>query len=451
VSRSRVFDMSINGLAVETPPPAVAGGAALAALRERVNLALDALTELDLDAIGAREQLDLVRWLTSAESHLASVRLGAVAAVDRLGAARKVGALSTAAWLRSEGAGAAAARRDVDLAEALGEPDHDQTRRGLARGRFTPEHAIVITQAKDRLSDQVHPTARAAFEADLLDLAETLDPFELRNAAKRAAAKVDPAGSGDLARAERSAKARRELVIFKGRDGMHVLRGQLDTEGAATLAAALDPLSAPRASSLDGPDPRTAARRLADALIDLAHHGLSNGKLPHTGGLPPQVVVTMTLDQLRGTDRSCAELVGGPIREPITAAAARRIACDAGIIPAVLGAGSEILDYGTLRRTASPGQRRALALRDGGCTAPGCDRPPSWSEAHHLVPWAASPRTDLANLALVCDAHHDLLHHDNWSIHLVPDGKAIWTAPPQPPAPEPHPPELAEPPDPPPW
>ena len=191
-------------------------------------------------------------------------------------------------------------------------------------------------------------------------------------------------------------------------------------------------------------DLRSPGRRLADALVELARRALADGGPPDTGGLRPEVVVTMTLDQLRAGDDAtgpagCAQITGGAVREPISAGAARRIACGAGIIPAVLGGRSQILDYGHTRRTASPGQRKALALRDGGCTARGCDRPPSWCEAHHLIPWSILPRTDLNNLALVCDAHHDLLHHDGWSIALSEDGKAIWTPPPQPPPEEPPP------------
>ena len=180
---------------------------------------------------------------------------------------------------------------------------------------------------------------------------------------------------------------------------------------------------------------------MADALVDLAKRQLAAGDLPDTGGLPTQVLVTMTLDQLTPPDHGqpeaeagCAEIVGGTIREPISPGRARRLACDARILPAVLGGTSTVIDLGSSRRTASPAQRIALALRDKGCTAPYCDRPPSWCEAHHLIPWPISKNTDLNNLALVCDAHHDLLHHDRWTITLD-NGRAIW----HPPPPAPHP------------
>ena len=211
---------------------------------------------------------------------------------------------------------------------------------------------------------------------------------------------------------------------------------------------AVDPLAAPAAADNAAKDPRRPARRLADALVELARRALSGGQLPGTGGVRPQVVVTMTLDQLRARiDQSaqtggsapaggCAQIAGSTVREPLSAGAARRIACDAAIIPAVLGGDSQILDWGRAVRTATPTQRRALAPRDGGCTHPGCDRPPEWCEAHHLVDWDDGGPTDLNGLALACDQHHDIAHHDGWTLTLNHDNRIVWTPPPTPP-PEP--------------
>jgi len=80
---------------------------------------------------------------------------------------------------------------------------------------------------------------------------------------------------------------------------------------------------------------------------------------------------------------------------------ALRIAAEADIMPIVVGDAGGILGYGLTRRTASPGQRRALAARDRGCSFPGCDRPPDWCETHHVIPWVDGGRTDLHNLTLV--------------------------------------------------
>ncbi len=99
----------------------------------------------------------------------------------------------------------------------------------------------------------------------------------------------------------------------------------------------------------------------------------------------------------------CALIAGSSVREPISAAAAGRIACDAALIPAVLGGPSQLLDLGRAVRTATAAQPRALALRDRGCTAPGCDRPPEWCQAHHIIPWSQGGTTDLNTLTLACD------------------------------------------------
>jgi hypothetical protein len=159
----------------------------------------------------------------------------------------------------------------------------------------------------------------------------------------------------------------------------------------------------------------------------------------------------MTLDQLttEGAGTGSAEITGGTVREPICAARARRIACDAGLLPAVLSGASVVMDWGTSKRTATPAQRQALALRDKGCCHPTCDRPPSWCQAHHLTPWLDHGPSNLTNYALVCDAHHDLLHHDGWTIHLDHQGQPLWTGPdaPLPPGPDnPDNPDPAEPP-----
>ncbi len=92
-----------------------------------------------------------------------------------------------------------------------------------------------------------------------------------------------------------------------------------------------------------------------------------------------------------------------------------RIACDAGIIPAVLGSRSEVLDLGRTRRLVTPGLLMALYLRDRGCTFPGCSRPPSWCDAHHCLHWCDGGPTDLTNLALLCPRHHTIVHQKGYT------------------------------------
>src|SRR5690606_6958706 len=104
------------------------------------------------------------------------------------------------------------------------------------------------------------------------------------------------------------------------------------------------------------------------------------------------------------------------------AAQARRLACSARIIPAVLGSNSEILDLGRGQRLFSKAQRRALLPRDKTCRAQGCDIPGTWSEAHHMVPWSQGGATDLENSALLCSKHHHRAHDTSYDMTRLTNG-----------------------------
>lgn len=107
---------------------------------------------------------------------------------------------------------------------------------------------------------------------------------------------------------------------------------------------------------------------------------------------------------------------------PISPAAARRIACDAKVTPIVLGGKGEILDVGRSRYTFPAAIRKALVARDRGCAFPGCDRPPGWCEAHHIVPFSQGGDTKLSSAVLACDHHHHVLHHTDWQVRIASDG-----------------------------
>jgi hypothetical protein len=138
-------------------------------------------------------------------------------------------------------------------------------------------------------------------------------------------------------------------------------------------------------------------------------------------------VVTLNLDTLR-TGIGTATLDDGA---PLSAATARRLACDAAILPAVLNTTSQVLDLGRERRLITGPLRRALVLRDRGCAFPGCDRPPRWCDAHHITHWANGGPTNLNNAVLLCGHHHRLAHHSQWRITINPaDGHPDFTPPP---------------------
>jgi hypothetical protein len=107
-----------------------------------------------------------------------------------------------------------------------------------------------------------------------------------------------------------------------------------------------------------------------------------------------------------------------------------RLRTAAALLPPVLGgAPTQPLDVGRTTRVVQPAQRTALAVRDGGCVFPGCDRPLSWCEAHHLVHWLDGGPTDLDNLVLVCRAHHRAVHEGGWRLQHRPDGRLTATPP----------------------
>ena len=103
------------------------------------------------------------------------------------------------------------------------------------------------------------------------------------------------------------------------------------------------------------------------------------------------IVVTMDLSTLMGGLKAASLDTG----ETITGDQARRWACEAGIIPAVLGGKSQVLDLGRTRRFHTKCQRIAMALEQGGCTAEGCDWPPGLCHAHHEIPWSLGGGTSV--------------------------------------------------------
>jgi len=248
--------------------------------------------------------------------------------------------------------------------------------------------------------------AHPLFEASpLVDAAGVLTPPKLRAAVEQWRAVVDRVADETH---ERACHRRRSLKFATNLDGMVRVDGLFEAETGRVVRHALDNLV--RGHRLDETG-RTPEQRRADALVELAD-AYNAGTV--TGGRErPQILVTVDVEQLAGRAGGRAVLDTG---ETITIEAARRLACDADIATVLLKGGSEILDFGRTRRVASNTQYKALVIRDGGCRFPGCDRPPGWTQAHHIVEWPDGGRTDLDNLVLLCLPHHHLIHHQHWRI-----------------------------------
>ena len=178
------------------------------------------------------------------------------------------------------------------------------------------------------------------------------------------------------------------------------------------IRSALFPFTAPRPGCADpdcdssGKDPRDHSTRMWDALVEACQKVLDTQVGPESHGTKPRIALTMSYADL-------AECVGTGTLEtgqPLSASAVRRMACDADILPIVLGGKCEILDVGRAQRLVTPAIWRALVARDGGCTFPGCNRPPIACDAHHIIHWLNGGPTSLSNLALLCGSHHTMIH-----------------------------------------
>jgi hypothetical protein len=425
--------------------------------------AVDGLAAQDLagrsDAARAEGVLVLRRLL----DRLEGIWLGEVAAVDARGAAgaeQGLRAVSTAGWLRSRlRMGATAAAGCVRTARALFRGPLSGTAGALTDGELSAAHAAVLAYGTHDLP--AHTAAEA--EPVLLEAARRLDPPRLRRVVAHLRLVADPDAADALA--ERRHR-QRGLWLAPTLEGMVAVDGLLEPEAGQTLLSALEPLARPSGAE----DERSAGQRRADALAELARRNLESGRLPQAGGVRPQLTVTVDLDSLLGRQ----DTLGGEGADtgPLAPEACRRLACDAALtrvlvtrhptedtgdrggrdldrhvdrgcgslaarlraaaalLPPVLGgAQTQPLEVGRTSRVVSAAQRAALVVRDGGCAFPGCQRPPAWCEAHHLRHWLHGGPTDLANLALLCRAHHRAVHEDGWRLARGPDGRLTATPP----------------------
>lgn len=274
---------------------------------------------------------------------------------------------------------------------------------------------------------QVPPDHQESAEADLLAFAGEAGHRQVAALGARILAHLVP--DGDEPDDAEPMVPTRELFLRRKRSGVWELSGRFDDETGTRAGALLDAL-AERRTGDDGPDHRTLPQRYGDAFSDAMDLALNSPDVPMQAGERAHVMVTVSLEDLKSAVGRTAldDLQSGVGRATLgdtgtmTAAEARVHACDAMIIPAVLGAESEPLNLGRLRRLVSAGLRRALFLRDRGCAFPGCHRPPRHCQGHHIRHWADGGPTDLTNLVLMCAHHHRLLHRSGWEVRIAADG-----------------------------
>jgi len=367
------------------------------------------------------------------QARLAELQLRVLAVADDV--AEQAGARDAAAWLAHQARrDPETTRADARLASAL-DGERPLVREGMRSGGVSVAQARVIVRVLEDLPADLDADVVTRAEGVMVDYAADYNPSQLRRLGRHLLDVVAPeiaeqAEARRLADAEAHAETKTRLSLRPVGDGTTRLSGVLPDLDATRLRIYLEALTSPRASSgqahRDGAasgnpdlDRLPYPRRLGHAFRSLI--GLMDpAGLPRHGGLNTTLMVTMSLDQLR-SDLNAAELLDSP-GDQITASQARRLACGAGIIPVVLGTDSQILDLGRQARLFTTAQRKALRLRDQGCRTEGCDTPATWTEAHHLQPWANDGPTDLNNAISLCSFHHHRAHDPSYTKTRLPNG-----------------------------
>jgi hypothetical protein len=206
----------------------------------------------------------------------------------------------------------------------------------------------------------------------------------------------------------------RALHVSPLLDGRYRLDGDLDAETGRLVATALRV-----AETRDGEDdpPRTAPQRRADALGDVCRFFLDHQATQPGGRHRPHLNVVVDLDDLIA-GRPGHDIDGVRFDWP----SVEELLCDSALHRVITAGRSTILDYGTATRTIPAPLFNTLVIRDHHCRFPGCDRPSSWCDGHHVVPVLEHGPTRLDNLVLQCRRHHRRLHQPGWHAKLLPDG-----------------------------
>jgi hypothetical protein len=341
------------------------------------------------------------------------------------------GARSAAAWLaRETRTDHGEAARSQRLADRLGDR-WDLVMEAVVDGRVNEDQARVIVAALDALPDSLDPNLLERAEVHLVAEAARFAPKQLRLLGRRVLDVVAPDLADDQERIlleaeERRARRRTHLFMRTLGDGVTDISIRVPDSVGARLKVYLDAFTSPRRvrkENWPGRDSATGERVAHSERLGLAFCALLEAMpdqvLPRHGGTATSVVINLDYDQLC-SGLGAAHLSTGDV---ISAGEARRLACNARLIPAVLGRRSEPLDLGRGSRLFTPAQRKAMSIRDKQCRADGCSIPAAWCEAHHAGrPWSQGGRTDLADGQLLCSFHHHRAHDDRYDKRRLSNG-----------------------------
>lgn len=354
-----------------------------------------------------------------------NVMMQQIAELERRGAAAELGYRNLAQVLRH------AVRWDLKTARqwlerslllvgevtptgSLLEPELPVAAAAVAEGVLSGEHVTVVGEVMKALP--------AEAEQSVVDFARDHEPAAVRSFGKELAYRLyqqDP----EPREVEEKRPANQLRMQWTG-DQLEIW-AKLDKIAGAKFEAMIDPLARPRPETVEeGPDPRFRPEREGDAFAELIDLVARADQLPEHGGEPVTLTLTMSYAELVAkTGQAMLDT-----RERVQAAEVRQLACNAGIVPVVLGGRSEPMDIGRKTRTFPAAIRRMLVARDKGCAFPGCDRPPKHCDAHHVQHWADGGPTSVSNAVLLCRHHHTLIHHSDWQVAMT-TGIPVFTGP----------------------
>lgn len=333
--------------------------------------AVDALAAVDPDGLDPAELGALLVEVAAQHDRLAAVRAGLTAAHGRRMAWKAEGARSQKEWLteRCRLAPGVAGRESEQARHLAALP---RTAEAFTDGTITAAQASAAANAVRDLPGD----ALAGLDELVAEQAPDLDPGQLRDAVDTYVHQVEPDA---LAEREQRAHRQRRLTITRTRSGSVVGEFRLDPLAGETLLTAVAAHSSPAGTG----DVRTPEQRRADALVTIARLTLDSGTAPMVGGVRPHVTVVVsaaTLERRQGAPPARLDRLGA-----LSGQAARQLVCDPAITRVVTAGASQPLDVGRASRVVTVAQRRALAVRDGGCV--GCHAPVAWCEAHHIRHW----------------------------------------------------------------
>jgi len=441
-------------VAVNERPVPGRGPHVLTALSQAAEL-LDETPDV-LGQLGQEQIAELMGVLLRLHARAGQVGALVVADADTRGVISASTAANPTGWVQgcAASAGVPVEPRDASLIAKVAQSCRDRRNEvataAVREGSCTLATARAAVQQTARVAEVVPTASREEIQSWFLQLDPSLGFRGVNELTRRIIARYD----ADKLSAEDAKLEGVETLTWRTLPtGMIRLIADLAPASAAVVRQAVDSLSAPhpareqhagdeevhedrtaddevpprdvddRASTAEKVrDERTPGKRRADALLDLVSAGAKAASGDGTGvGAGATVLLTMGLNDL--IDRiNGATTISGDTLDP---AAARRFACDAKLIPMVLGTPSQPLDVGREKRLVTKGMRAAVVHRDRGCTFPGCDRPPGYCEVHHLTPWWAGGVTSLLNSALLCCRHHQIVHRKGYYA-TVTDRGVVW-------------------------